>query len=396
MSLTYNKLIRFDLLNDIEKSLMTDATPLIDEYFPVREEIQGVDQFIKDAPSFPGSTHKIIRSEMMSGIGATLAIEGTTLTNEEMEESFRKADLNEALEKKEQEAENSRKVYRFVDELIQEYKQEFAYSEQTIKQIHKYFTDNMNYPGNTPGDYRGEFSVTFGFPRRSSLCRNRAEVEEAMKKLIDWLNNKEEGPLVGARIPKAIMAHYYLTEIHPFGDGNGRMARAAEALVLYHGGINRYCFWALANFWSANRTEYIAHLGNIGATCDPWKFIIWGMGGYLAEIKRIKKRVLTKVKKLMLNDYVRYLYEHKKTQEIKINRRIVNLVKLLVHYDRTELRSFFGSPEIVAMYSNVSSTTRWRDFNKLLQIGLVSVLRENDKDYVEPNFKLLDDLRYAV
>jgi Fic family protein len=57
-----------------------------------------------------------------------------------------------------------------------------------------------------------------------------------------------------------MMAHYYLTEIHPFVDGNGRAARALEALILNAHGVNDYCFWSWANFWSAHKDQYLLHL----------------------------------------------------------------------------------------------------------------------------------------
>ena len=195
---------------------------------------------------------------------------------------------------------------------------------------------------------------------------------------------------------KAIIAHYYLTEIHPFGDGNGRTARALEALIFYVNGINDYCFWVLANFWSAHKDEYLVHLDNIRNTCSPLDFIKWGMEGYLEEIKAIKGKVLTKVKQLMLMDYTKYLLSNKKYEDIKINHRIVDLMSILIRTEKIELSKFQSAPEIMALFGSVSSTTRYRDYNKMIQLGLINILEENKKISIEPNYKKLETVMYNV
>lgn len=397
MDMAFEKLIKFDLIEDLEKSFFRRGnSDSIVCFFNTIQQIQSIDQFIKDAPSFPGSTDKIIRSELVSAIGATLAIEGTRLGEEEIEESFRKADLKESLRRKEQEAENSRIVYQFITDLVTDNKGEFVYTEAMIKQIHKFFTENMNYLGNKPGEYRGEYAATFGEPRRKGLCRTNSEVEVAMQSFIKWLNDQESGPICSNSIVKSIMSHYYLTEIHPFADGNGRTARALEALVLYINGINSYCFWSLANFWSTHKDEYIIHLGNIRNTCNPWDFLIWGMKGYLDEIKRIKARVLKKVKQLMLMDYTKYLLDAKKRHKVKINQRIVDVLRLLVRVDRIPFNKFQVSPEVEALYKNVSAATKYRDFKKMVSEGLIKLEKEGDVFIVEPNYQILEYVIYNV
>lgn len=397
MELKFEKLIKFDLIQKLEESIFKKGKPdELADFFSTVLEIQSIDRFIKDSPSFPGSTDKIIRDELISAIGATLSIEGTVLGSEEIKESFEKANLNETLRRKEQEAENSRKVYQFIIELVRGNKGEFQYRESMIKQIHLYFTENMRYLGNRPGDYRGDFPATFGVPRREGLCKTRSDVEIAMSNFVHWLNERGSGFFSRDIFVKAIMAHYYLTEIHPFADGNGRTARALEALVLYVNGVNNYCFWSLANFWSMYRAEYIYHLGNIRNTCNPWDYVIWGMKGYLDEVKRIRALVLKKVKQLMLMDYAKYLLETKRKQEIKLNQRIVDVLRLLIRSGKVPFDQFRTSPEVQALHKGVVATTRHRDFKKMTKSGLVKLSTENDKLYIEPNFQIFEYVSYYV
>jgi fido (protein-threonine AMPylation protein) len=392
MSLNLERLIKFDLEVDAERRLLEDVqSEDARRFFATTFKIMSTDEFIKDTPSYPGLTDKIIRSELISAIGATLAIEGTPLDSEQIEESFRKADGNEALRRSEREADNSRAVYRFIRELAQQKRDNFVYEEGMIRQIHKYFTDGMDYPSSTPGSYR-DFPTTFGFPRRQSLCRNRSEVELAMSKYVEWLNDKPQGILRGNPIVKAIMAHYYLTEIHPFGDGNGRTARAVEALVLYVNGINNYCFWSLANFWSQNKEKYLTYLGEVLETCDPWNLINWGLDGFKDELMRIKGVVLRKVKQLMLMDYTRYLVRSKMRLHPKRGLRIITVISLLVGSGRVPLRDFLSSPQIASLYRSLPM--RSRDFKIMRNAGLVRVTEQAGKKLIEPNFQILEHLRY--
>jgi cell filamentation protein, protein adenylyltransferase len=253
----------------------------------------------------------------------------------------------------------------------------------------------MHYINNTPGDYRN-FSVSFGEPRRNGLCRTRTEIDTAMSNFVEWLNKEKADLLNSNIIAKAIMAHYYLTEIHPFADGNGRTARALEALILYVNGVNPYCFWSLANFWSRNKDKYLIYLGDIYSTQDPWNYLIWGMKGYLEEIKRIKGLVLKKQKQLMFMDYMKYLLDNKKKQKIKINQRIIDFLRLLVNSGRITTEKFSSSPEVKALFGNVTKATRSRDFKKMKDLKLVNFIKEKDEMYAEPNFNLLEKISYNV
>jgi len=399
MILNLKKLTKFDLLDDIESKINDERKyEMLIEFLSSCQQIQTVDHFIRDCPAYPGSTDKIRRSELVSSVGATLAIEGTKLTKEEIELSLQKAELNQELEKKEQETQNTKIAYDYIIELVTKTQEDnFVYKEKYIKQIHKHLTCNIDYGLNVPGKYR-DVNPIYGEPPRRSLCRTKGEVEVAMSKFIEWLNKEGSGPLSKNRLAKAIMAHYYLVEIHPFGDGNGRTARTLEALLLFVNKINTYCFWSLANFWSANRNEYIVHLGNIRTTCNAWDFIMWGLKGYIKEVERIKDLVLKKAKQLMLMDYVRWLYDTKKQQkrEKKINKRIEGILALLTHSGEMPFDKFLSYPQIKTLYHNRSEPTRYRDFEKMSNLGLIRIFEKDGKKYIGPNYQLLEYLEFRV
>jgi Fic family protein len=393
MALDLEKLSKFDLEKDLEKRLFEDRKPTrLFEFINTLHEIQTVEQFVRDCPAYPKSTDSIIEDELRSAVGATLAIEGTILKDEEIEESFHKADLKKKLEKKQQEAQNTRKAYRYIIKVVDESGDRFTYSEAHIKKIHQYLTEGIQYVSpNVPGQYR-DLKARFGEPQKYSFCKSKVDIEAIMPKFITWLNESGSGPLTGSDVVKAIMAHYYLTEIHPFGDGNGRTARALEALVLYATNKRTYSYRSMAKFWNNNRNEYILYLGNVRDTCNPWEFLIWGTKGYLIEVQRIKDLVLKKVKQLMLKDYASWLFRNK-----KIRPRIFGALMLLISSGKMPFDKFISSPELTILYAQRTLSTRYRDFKKMEKtLGLIRIFKENDKKYIEPNFQKLETLEYEV
>jgi len=394
MALTYEELMKFNLIESKESDLDNKS---LYKFFSISNEIENIDSFIRETPSFPGSTDKIIRNELISVIGGTLSIEGTFLDKDEIEESFKKAEKGEPLKRKEKEAENSRKVYGFIREIGKNNKDGLGYSEQSIKQVHKYFTEGMDYMSNVPGQYRTNFNVSFGYPRKQSLCITQSDIELAMNSFILWLNRQDNnGILSNNPFVKAIMAHYYLTEIHPFGDGNGRTARAIEALILYTHGVNDYCFWSLANFWSSHKDMYLNQLHKIRETRDPMAFLLWGLEGYRDEIRSIKDKVLKKVKQLMFSDYLQYLLRNKKYENIKLNQRIVDVLQFIISRNEISTKKLYSTPEMNAFYTNVSQSTKVRDLKKMILHDLIKIERVEKEEFIKPNFGILERVRYNI
>lgn len=139
----------------------------------------------------------------------------------------------------------------------------FTYSEGLIRALHfMMLKDEMTKnPGRwRPGpifvrnDDRGE--VVYEGPDAQSVPALTAE-------LMNWLNNAKT-----TRTPtmvNAAMAHLNLTMIHPFSDGNGRMARCLQTLVLARDGILGAPFCSIEEYLGRNTQSYYNVLGEVGA-----------------------------------------------------------------------------------------------------------------------------------
>lgn len=87
------------------------------------------------------------------------------------------------------------------------------------------------------------------------------EVPQLMGELIDFLN-KTDGTSVMVR---AAMGHLNLAMTHPFSDGNGRMARGLQTLVLAREGILMPQFCSIEEYLGRNTQEYYGVLAEVGA-----------------------------------------------------------------------------------------------------------------------------------
>ena len=63
---------------------------------------------------------------------------------------------------------------------------------------------------------------------------------------------------------RAALAHLNLVMIHPFSDGNGRMARALQTLVLAREGILSSVFSSIEEYLGRNAQDYYAVLADVG------------------------------------------------------------------------------------------------------------------------------------
>ena len=69
---------------------------------------------------------------------------------------------------------------------------------------------------------------------------NMAFVEEKIPHLINFANDRLESPFIHP-VLKAIMLHFWIGYLHPYGDGNGRLARA-----LFYWCLLRKGYWAFS------------------------------------------------------------------------------------------------------------------------------------------------------
>jgi len=118
-----------------------------------------------------------------------------------------------------------------------------------------------------------------------------AEVPGLIAEMLADLDQGDDPVLV-----KAAMAHLNLTMIHPFSDGNGRMARCLQTLVLARERVVAPVFSSIEEFLGRNTEAYYEVLEDVGAgawhperDARPWvRFCL--RAHYLQAITTMRRR----------------------------------------------------------------------------------------------------------
>lgn len=139
----------------------------------------------------------------------------------------------------------------------------FSYSENLIKSLHymmmEYNLEKM------PGQWRpGYINVVNHEMNEVVYVGPDAElVPSLIKELINYL---ESAPKDTPSIIHASIAHLNMAMIHPFKDGNGRMARCLQTLVLMRDGTTESKFCSIEEFLGkpSNTRDYYSVLANVG------------------------------------------------------------------------------------------------------------------------------------
>ena len=112
-----------------------------------------------------------------------------------------------------------------------------------------------------PGRYRtGDVWVEDENGTRVYQAPDARLVGGLMGSLVESLASNDSWPVMF----RAAMAHLNLVMIHPFRDGNGRMARALQTMVLAGEGIVSPVFSSVEEYLGRNTAEYYAVLSKVG------------------------------------------------------------------------------------------------------------------------------------
>lgn len=103
----------------------------------------------------------------------------------------------------------------------------------------------------------------------------------------------------------AAWGHAAVAAIHPFRDGNGRVARVVASLAMYRGGFKLPEFTSLEEWWGRHRSDYYAAFRCLGETfdrgADVTPFIRAHMEAQLHQVRaldlreRVQQRIWTAV-----------------------------------------------------------------------------------------------------
>lgn len=130
-----------------------------------------------------------------------------------------------------------------------------------ILEFHEIATHNAIENDAIPGEFRGdnEITVSNGFNEIVHYPPTHESIKDRMQALCDFANIKFEDDKSDSFIHpiiKAIILHFMVGYIHPFGDGNGRTARALFYWYMLKSKYWLFEFVSISKLIKENRTDY--------------------------------------------------------------------------------------------------------------------------------------------
>nr|WP_228554776.1 Fic family protein [Catenulispora pinisilvae] len=174
---------------------------------------------------------------------------------------------------------------------------DFSYSKGLLNGLHWMLQGHRHGNRKPAGQWRrGPVFVTDA--RDPSIAAytapDTADVPDLMHELIDWPNNDDRShPLV-----RAAMAHLDLVSIHPWADGNGRMSRSLQTLMIAREDVLAPEFSSIEAWLGrpGNTWEYYRELARRGATYlpdqDVSSWIRFNLTAYHQQARTVQARTV--------------------------------------------------------------------------------------------------------
>jgi Fic family protein len=294
----------------------------------ISEKIGAIKSYFLEKPS------PLLRKQnKIKTIHSSLKIEGNTLTQEQITaiiENKRvigpQKDINEVL--------NAVKVY---DQLAL-----FdAFSSKSFLSAHKLLLDGLI---NNPGKYRNQNVGIFQGTWVAHIAPPPGNVPLLMKDLFAYLKSSDEMTLI-----KSCVFHYETEFIHPFLDGNGRMGRLWQTVIL----MKEYPVFEFLPFEtliSHTQKEY----DEVLAKCD-------------------KKGNSTEFIEYMLR-----IIDSSLSELLSFNNRLVSDIERIDYFISLG-KSEFSRKDYMNVFRNLSSATASRDLKKGVELNLLTRIGDKNK-----------------
>lgn len=322
---------------------------------------------------------ELLKVSLIKGAMATTAIEGNTLSEEEVADVYEGKRFEPSREYLEKEVKNVIDAFNTIlNDVLREDKDDYisvdlicSYNKMIGKELGEHF-DSI------PGKIRG-YNVHVG----KYQPPNYEYLPEIMQDFCLWLKNEfgykqnQEQNFIDS-IVESIVAHAYIAFIHPFGDGNGRTARMIEFYLLLRGCLPNICSHLLSNHYNYTRSEYYRQLENATRKRDFSDFITYAVrglrDGLASQLWTLQNHQLEGAWK----NYVYDIAENWRFAE-KRRKRMCVMVAHMNIFDEYSLNDIPSChPDTMKEYARLTPTILARDIDFLLK---EKILLKKEKGY---------------
>ena len=194
------------------------------------------------------------------------------------------------------------------------------YKEKDLLKAHKLMMQDLV---SESGRYRNDGVGIFDGEKVVHVAPPAKRVQELMADLFEWLKISDTHPLI-----KSCVFHYEFEFIHPFQDGNGRMGRLWQTVILKDW-KEIFAWLPIETLIKENQQDYYNALEVSDSSANSTKFIEFMLSVILKTIEEIietEKKVTVKV-----------------TQKVTVNqKKIIETIKKNPNVTQEELANIIG------------------------------------------------------
>jgi Fic family protein len=312
-------------------------------------------------------------------VAGTSRIEGAEFTEKELDAALRRTP--EQLETRSQrQAAAAVATYRWIASLPIDRPLDDA----LVREVHRRLVTGCDDDHCPPGQLRArDQNVTFGTPRHRGVDGGPA-CESALLGLVEATQTgfRDHDPLV-----QALALHYHLAAMHPFLDGNGRTARALEALMLQRVGLRDTLFIAMSNFYYEEKAAYLQALNDTRAgSHDLTPFLTFALRGIEVQCRRLFTEISRHVKKALYRNTMNDLFGRLRSPRKRVmSGRHVQILSLLLDEEELALSKLIDRLRFLYTLKNPIKALS-RDLNYLIALEAISF--ERVEGTREPVFRI--------
>ena len=195
-------------------------------------------------------------------------------------------------------------------------------------------------------------SGNFGREKIHFEAPSAGRVPQEMEQFLNWLNSDSSLDLV----LKSIIAHFWFVTIHPFDDGNGRIARAILDMWLAKSDTSKIRFYSLSNQIFKEHKHYNSIIEETQkGTSDITKYVEWFLGCFERALIASEKNLE------IILDKAHFWDRHKSTNINERQRLVINYL-----YDNHSKELGFLRTSTYAKLTKCSTDTALRDLQDLV------------------------------
>ncbi len=339
-------------------------------------------QHLSESLLAPETGNRLRLLYLAKGVHATTAIEGNTLTEDEVVEHLQgQLKLPRSQEYLTREVDNIVTTYNKIAREMLDGDGTRELTPAKVSEYNRLILDGLDLEeGVVPGELAHKRPGVGRY-----LAPDRGDCDYLLDRLCEWLNSDFDSPDEDMAIPyaiiKAVMAHLYIAWIHYFGDGNGRTARCAEVQVLAASGlVPTPAGHLLSNHYNITRDEYYRQLDASSRehAGNPIPFLMYAIRGLVDELREQLQIVWNQ---LYADRWEQHVYQQfgdaRTPPHIRQRQLVLDLSKQKEPVPRGKLREL--SPKVAAAYATRGEKTLTRDLNALVQRGLI---RHDKQGYI--------------